>query len=49
VVVGGLIGYGCARQVISSRETGDDAHMSRLHFMVDPAGSEKSLGVAIDF
>jgi membrane-associated phospholipid phosphatase len=49
VVVGGLIGYGCARQVISSRESGDDTHMSRLHFMIDPAGQEKSVGVAVDF
>ncbi len=49
VVVGGLIGYGCARQVISSREHDAEIHASRLHISLDPAGPEKNIGVAIDF
>ena len=47
VVVGGLIGYGCARQVIGSHERDHDP--SRLHFLYEPSGDEQRVGVAIDF
>jgi membrane-associated phospholipid phosphatase len=47
VVVGGLIGYGCARQVIGAHER--DSDPSRLHLLYEPSGGEQRVGVAIDF
>jgi len=47
VVVGGLIGYGCARQVIGAHER--DGEPSRLHFLYEPSGQEQRVAVAIDF
>lgn len=47
VVVGGLIGYGCARQVIGAHER--DGEASRLHFLYEPSGQEQRVGIAIDF
>lgn len=47
VVVGGLIGYGCARQVIGAHERDNDP--SRLHLLYEPGGGEQRVGVAIDF
>lgn len=47
VVVGGLIGYGCARQVIGAHAR--DHEPSRLHFLYEPSGDEQRVGVAIDF
>lgn len=49
VVVGGVIGYGCARQVISAREPNTRAETSRVHFTINPIGVERSLGVTVDF
>ena len=47
VVVGGLIGFGCARQVIGAHQR--DGEASRLHFLYEPSGQEQRVGVAIDF
>ncbi|HEU4928251.1 MAG TPA: phosphatase PAP2 family protein, partial [Candidatus Krumholzibacteria bacterium] len=46
VVVGGLIGYGCARQVIGAHEA---AEKNRLHFFYQPAGGEQRVGITMDF
>jgi membrane-associated phospholipid phosphatase len=49
VVVGGLIGYGCARQVISAHEPNTDTQASRFHFTIDPIGDQRGAGMAVDF
>jgi membrane-associated phospholipid phosphatase len=46
VVVGGLIGYGCARQVIGGHERAD---RSRLRFFYEPTGGEQRIGLQLDF
>ncbi len=47
VVVGGLIGYGCARQVIGAHARSDVP--SRIHFLYEPAGDEQRIGLSMDF
>lgn len=47
IVVGGLVGYGCARQVIGAHER--EPEPSRIHFLYDPTGDEQRVGLSIDF
>ncbi|HXV12643.1 MAG TPA: phosphatase PAP2 family protein [Candidatus Krumholzibacteria bacterium] len=47
VVVGGLIGYGCARQVIGAHERSEGP--SRFHLLYEPSGDEQRVGLAMDF
>jgi membrane-associated phospholipid phosphatase len=47
VVVGGLIGYGCARQVIGAHARAEGP--SRFHFLYEPAGDEQRIGLSMDF
>ncbi len=47
VVVGGLIGYGCARQVIGAHARAE--RPSRIHFLYQPAGDEQRVGLTMNF
>ncbi len=47
IVVGGLIGYGCARQVIGAHARDDIP--SRMHFLYEPEGDEQRIGLSVDF
>jgi membrane-associated phospholipid phosphatase len=47
VVVGGLIGYGCARQVIGSHEKASEP--ARIHFLYEPIGDTQRVGLSLDF
>lgn len=47
VVVGGLIGYGCARQIIGAHGQSDEP--SRIHVLYEPNGDEQHLGLSIAF
>jgi membrane-associated phospholipid phosphatase len=48
VVVGSLIGYGCARQVIGAR-TRTSEEESHIHLLYQPTGDEQRVGLAVDF
>lgn len=47
VVVGGLIGYGCARQVIGARE--GTSEPARIQFLYEPAGDTQRVGLSMQF
>lgn len=47
VVVGALIGYGCARQVIGAHENASEP--ARLHFLYEPTGDTQRVGLSMDF
>jgi membrane-associated phospholipid phosphatase len=47
VVVGGLIGYGCARQVIGAHERSQGP--SRIHLLYEPTADEQRVGLTMDF
>jgi membrane-associated phospholipid phosphatase len=48
VVVGGLIGYGCARQVIGAHARTSESE-SRIHLLYQPTRDEQRVGLAVDF
>ena len=47
IVVGGLIGYGCARQVIGSHDR--DNEPSRLQLLYEPSGDQQRVGLSLAF
>lgn len=47
VVVGGLIGYGCARQVLGAHGRSDEP--SRFNLLYEPSDDEHRIGLTMDF